>query len=119
MFLVSWTPGLTGFCSHRLRLVVNGEINSSPFSQRVWIALEAKGLPYQYCETDPFRKPKPTQLLEANPRGLVPAIRQGEWACGESAVILEYVCASIFPDKLLPRRIVKLTSYEYSSLDSA
>ncbi|KAI1271057.1 hypothetical protein F5Y07DRAFT_406115 [Xylaria sp. FL0933] len=60
-----------------------------PFSQRVWIALEAKGLPYQYCETDPFKRP--TQLLEANPRGLVPAIRQGDWASGESAVILEYL----------------------------
>jgi glutathione S-transferase len=61
----------------------------SPFSQRVWIALEAKGLPYQYCETDPYKKS--TQLLEANPRGMVPAIRQGDWACSESAVILEYV----------------------------
>ena len=60
-----------------------------PFSQRVWIALEAKGLPYQYCEIDPFKKPQ--QLLEANPRGLVPAIRKGDWACGESAVILEYL----------------------------
>ncbi|KAI1421617.1 hypothetical protein F5Y12DRAFT_787319 [Xylaria sp. FL1777] len=60
-----------------------------PFSQRVWIALEAKGLPYQYCETDPFKRP--TQLLEANPRGLVPAIRQGDWASGESTVILEYL----------------------------
>lgn len=60
-----------------------------PFSQRVWIALEAKGIPYQYCETDPFKRP--TQLLEANPRGLVPAIRQGDWASGESTVILEYL----------------------------
>ncbi|KAI0398748.1 hypothetical protein F4802DRAFT_132717 [Xylaria palmicola] len=60
-----------------------------PFSQRVWIALEAKGMAYQYCETDPFKRP--TQLLEANPRGLVPAIRQGDWASGESTVILEYL----------------------------
>ncbi|KAI0423912.1 hypothetical protein F5Y09DRAFT_348269 [Xylaria sp. FL1042] len=60
-----------------------------PFSQRVWIALEAKALSYQYCETDPFKRP--TQLLEANPRGLVPAIRQGDWASGESTVILEYL----------------------------
>ncbi|KAI1811151.1 hypothetical protein GGS20DRAFT_588811 [Poronia punctata] len=60
-----------------------------PFSQRVWIALEAKGMSYQYCETDPFKRP--TQLLEANPRGLVPAIKQGDWASGESTVILEYL----------------------------
>ncbi|KAK5987634.1 hypothetical protein PT974_11766 [Cladobotryum mycophilum] len=68
-----------------------------PFSQRVWIALEVKGLAYQYVETDPFRRPVPMPLLEANPRGRVPAIRQGEWACAESAVILEYpiaVCGS-------------------------
>ncbi|KAK7422200.1 hypothetical protein QQX98_001723 [Neonectria punicea] len=60
-------------------------------AQRVWIALEAKGLAYQYCETDPFRRPAPPQLLEANPRGRVPAIRQGDWACAESGVILEYL----------------------------
>ncbi|KPM38124.1 hypothetical protein AK830_g8448 [Neonectria ditissima] len=64
---------------------------TSPFSQRVWIALEAKGLAYQYCETDPFRRPAPAPLLEANPRGRVPAIRQGDWACAESGVILEYL----------------------------
>ncbi|KAL7942346.1 hypothetical protein V8C42DRAFT_360141, partial [Trichoderma barbatum] len=62
-----------------------------PFSQRVWIALEAKGQPYQYIETDPFKRPAPTPLLEANPRGRIPAIRQGDWACSESAVILEYL----------------------------
>ncbi|KAK9418514.1 putative GST N-terminal domain-containing protein [Seiridium unicorne] len=60
-----------------------------PFSQRVWIALELKQMQYQYCETDPYKKP--TQLLEANPRGTVPAIREGEWACGESSIILEYL----------------------------
>ncbi|KAL7628266.1 hypothetical protein AAE478_002465 [Parahypoxylon ruwenzoriense] len=60
-----------------------------PFSQRVWIALEVKGIQYQYCETDPFKRP--TQLLEANPRGLVPAIREGDWASGESTIILEYL----------------------------
>ncbi|KAI1325258.1 hypothetical protein F5Y16DRAFT_411517 [Xylariaceae sp. FL0255] len=60
-----------------------------PFSQRVWIALEAKGIDYQYCETDPFKRP--THLLEANPRGLVPAIREGDWASGESTIILEYL----------------------------
>ncbi|KAL6858587.1 hypothetical protein J3F83DRAFT_750244 [Trichoderma novae-zelandiae] len=68
-----------------------------PFSQRVWIALEAKGRPYQYIETDPFKRPVPTPLLEANPRGRVPAIRQGDWACSESAVILEYL-EDIYPD---------------------
>ncbi|KGQ03049.1 hypothetical protein BBAD15_g11741 [Beauveria bassiana D1-5] len=42
-----------------------------PFSQRVWIALEAKGVPYQYCETDPHRRPAQPALLEANPQGKI------------------------------------------------
>lgn len=62
---------------------------SSPFVQRVWIALEAKGIQYQYLEVDPYKKPQ--ALLEVNPRGLIPAIRHGDWACGESTVLMEYV----------------------------
>lgn len=70
----------------------------SPFVQRVWIALEAKGLPYQYIEVDPYKKPQ--ALLEVNPRGLVPALRHGDWGCGESTVLMEYVCTSLFPSDL-------------------
>lgn len=62
-----------------------------PFSQRVWIALEAKGLAYQYYETDPFKAPRATGLPEARPRRTVPAIKHREWACGESRAILEYL----------------------------
>ncbi|KAF4418070.1 Glutathione S-transferase omega-1 [Fusarium acutatum] len=61
----------------------------SPFSQRIWIALEAKGIPYQYCETDAVRHP--TQPLLANPHGYVPTITHSDWSCSNSAVILEYV----------------------------
>ncbi|KAK6593049.1 glutathione transferase [Botrytis cinerea] len=60
-----------------------------PFVQRVWIALEAKGIQYQYIEVDPYKKPQ--SLLEVNPRGLVPAIRHGDWGCGESTVLMEYI----------------------------
>jgi glutathione S-transferase len=60
-----------------------------PFVQRVWIALEAKGIDYQYVEVDPYKKPP--ELLEVNPRGLVPAIRHGDWACYESTVLLDYL----------------------------
>ncbi|OHE90982.1 glutathione S-transferase domain-containing protein [Colletotrichum orchidophilum] len=62
-----------------------------PFSQSVWIALEAKGLAYQYCEEDPYKVAASQLLLEANARGTVPAIRQGDWACADSGVILEYL----------------------------
>src|SRR5436305_13912112 len=64
-------------------------LNCSPFVQRVWIALEAKGFNYQYIEVDPYKKPE--SLLQVNPRGLVPALKHGDWGCGESTVIMEYV----------------------------
>lgn len=57
--------------------------------QRVWIALELKGIPYQYIEVDPYAKPQ--SLLEVNPRGLVPALRHDDWGCYESTVLMEYV----------------------------
>ena len=64
-------------------------ICNSPFVQRVWIALEYKGVPYKYVELDPYAKPP--ELLDVNPRGLVPALRHGDWGCHESTVLLEYV----------------------------
>ncbi|KAJ5305083.1 uncharacterized protein N7443_004743 [Penicillium atrosanguineum] len=60
-----------------------------PFVQRVWIALELKGIPYQYIEVDPYKKPQ--SLLEVNPRGLVPALRHDDWGCYESIVLMEYL----------------------------
>lgn len=63
--------------------------NDSPFVQRVWISLELKNLDYEYIEVDPYAKPK--SLLEVNPRGLVPALRHGDWSCHESTVLMEYV----------------------------
>ncbi|KAL4888305.1 hypothetical protein BDV59DRAFT_206229 [Aspergillus ambiguus] len=60
-----------------------------PFVQRVWISLEAKGIPYQYIEIDPYKKP--ASLLEVNPRGLVPALRHGNWGSYESSVLMEYL----------------------------
>lgn len=60
-----------------------------PFVHRVWISLEHKKLDYQYVEVDVYRKPK--LLLDINPRGLVPALRHGEWGCYESTVLMEYL----------------------------
>ncbi|KAJ9647863.1 hypothetical protein H2199_001639 [Coniosporium tulheliwenetii] len=60
-----------------------------PFVQRVWISLEVKGIPYQYIEVDPYKKPD--LLLQINPRGLVPALRHGDWGCYESTVLMEYL----------------------------
>ncbi|KZZ94784.1 glutathione S-transferase domain-containing protein [Moelleriella libera RCEF 2490] len=69
-----------------------------PFSQRVWMALELKGFPYQYVEVEPLKLtagPDITGFAAASPRGTVPAIRHGGWTCTESAVILEYVRAGL------------------------
>ncbi|EON61447.1 glutathione S-transferase [Coniosporium apollinis CBS 100218] len=60
-----------------------------PFVQRVWISLEVKQIPYQYIEVDPYKKPD--LLLQINPRGLVPALRHGDWGCYESTVLMEYL----------------------------
>jgi hypothetical protein len=60
-----------------------------PFVQRVWISMELKDMSYQYIEVDPYKKP--ANLIEVNPKGLVPAIRHGDWGCHESTVLMEYV----------------------------
>jgi glutathione S-transferase len=60
-----------------------------PFVQRVWISLEHKGIPYQYIEVDPYKKPE--SLLAINPRGLIPALKHGDWGCYESTVLIEYL----------------------------
>ncbi|KKZ61892.1 hypothetical protein EMCG_03591 [[Emmonsia] crescens] len=80
-----------------------------PFVQRVWIALEVKGIPYQYIEVDPYKKPE--SLLEVNPRGLVPAIRQGSWGCYESTVLLEYLDDLEAGNPLLPPRDPQLRAH--------
>jgi glutathione S-transferase len=57
--------------------------------QRVWISLEYKQIPYQYIEVDPYKKPE--SLLQVNPRGLIPALKHGDWGCYESNVLMEYL----------------------------
>jgi glutathione S-transferase len=71
-----------------------------PFVQRVWISLEAKKIPYQYVEVDPYAKPE--ALLDINPRGLVPALLHGDWGCYESSVLMEYLEDLNVGNALLP-----------------
>ncbi|PGH18579.1 hypothetical protein AJ79_00358 [Helicocarpus griseus UAMH5409] len=80
-----------------------------PFVQRVWIALEVKGIPYQYIEVDPYKKPE--SLLEVNPRGLVPAVRHGNWGCYESTVLMEYFDDLEPNNSLLPPRDPQLRAH--------
>lgn len=79
-----------------------------PFAQRIWIALELKGIPYQYVEVIPphvVSPPvsKPEALLEVNPDGNIPCIRHGNWGIWESSVMMEYLEELEGGVALLPR----------------
>ncbi|KAJ7437089.1 thioredoxin-like protein [Mycena galericulata] len=78
-----------------------------PFVQRVWVALEYLGIPYNYYEVDPYKKP--ADLLEVSPKGLVPGLKLHKYTpprgLNESTVILEYLedlAASTTRRSLLP-----------------
>lgn len=75
-----------------------------PFAQRIWIALEAIGVPYQYVEVDTQHFSKPPnaspdsrpqlnipELAECNPEGKVPCIKHNNFCVWESLVMLEYL----------------------------
>ncbi|KAL7277816.1 hypothetical protein ACG7TL_008760 [Trametes sanguinea] len=55
---------------------------------RSWIALEEKGIPYQYKEVNPYKKEK--HFLDINPKGLVPAIEYKGKALYESLILCEF-----------------------------
>jgi len=60
-----------------------------PFVQRSWVALEEKGITYQYKEVNPYKKEK--HFLNINPKGLVPALEYKGKALYESLVICEFL----------------------------
>ncbi|KAG6857738.1 hypothetical protein H0H87_004154 [Tephrocybe sp. NHM501043] len=59
-----------------------------PYVQRGWIALEEKGIKYQYKEVNPYKKEQ--HFLDINPKGLVPAVEYKGRAIYESLVICEF-----------------------------
>ncbi|KAG8901794.1 hypothetical protein FRB99_005094 [Tulasnella sp. 403] len=71
--------------------------NFCPFVQRVWAVLEYKGIPYRYVECDPYKKPK--ELLELNPKGLVPALKLTE---GRSLAESTYLEEAYSPPNVAP-----------------
>ena len=66
--------------------------HGSPFSWRVWLALEAKAIPYNLkvlsFQNEETRKP---EVKAINPRGQVPTLVDGGFAVWESLAILEYL----------------------------
>ena len=66
--------------------------HGSPFSWRVWLALEAKAIPYNLkvlsFQNEDTKKPEFTAI---NPRGQVPTVVDDGFAMWESLAILEYL----------------------------
>jgi len=60
-----------------------------PYVQRGWIALEEKGIKYQYKEINPYKKEE--SFLRINPKGLVPALQYKGTPIYESLVICEFL----------------------------
>ncbi|PWN99741.1 glutathione-S-transferase [Tilletiopsis washingtonensis] len=83
-----------------------------PFVARVWIALEEKGIDYEYREINPYKKE--AHFLAINPKGLVPAVEHDGAAMYESLVLLEYLeetfpsTAPLFPSKNTARAHVRM-----------
>jgi len=66
--------------------------SGSPYAWRVWLALEAKGIAYDWkpisFSDGDHKKP---EFLKLNPRHKVPVIIDGDFTLYESAAILEYL----------------------------
>ncbi len=81
--------------------------SGSPFSWRVLLALEHKGLPFesQVLHFDKQEHQSP-QMLRMNPRGRVPVLKDGDYVVFESVAILYYL------DEKYPRTPIFGTSPE-------
>jgi glutathione S-transferase len=80
--------------------------SGSPYAWKVWLALEHKGIPYDFKLLS-FDKgdTKSPAFRAINPRGLVPTIVDDGFALWESGVILEYL-EEKYPQKpLLPKDV--------------
>jgi len=78
--------------------------SGSPFSWKVWLALEHKQLPYELkvLSLQQGEQKKP-EYLSINPRGKVPALIDDGCAIWDSAAIVEYL-EERYPERpLLPR----------------
>jgi glutathione S-transferase len=66
--------------------------SGSPYSWRALLALEYKQLPYVSHRVE-FAKQehKSPQMLQMNPRGRVPVLKDGDYVCFESLAILHYL----------------------------
>lgn len=82
--------------------------SGSPYSWRALLALEYKQLPYVSHQVQ-FSKQehKSPQMLQMNPRGRVPVLKDGDYVCFESLAILQYLDRK-YPDRPLLGRTPEL-----------
>ncbi|HWK74684.1 MAG TPA: glutathione S-transferase family protein [Povalibacter sp.] len=75
--------------------------SGSPYSWRALLALEYKKLPYvSHLVHFAKQEHKSPQMLEMNPRGRVPVLKDGDYVCFESLAILQYLDRK-YPDRPL------------------
>src|SRR3954471_21470744 len=81
--------------------------SGSPYSWRALLALEYKQLQFTSHQVQ-FAKQehKSPQMLQMNPRGRVPVLKDGDYVCYESLAILEYL------DRKYPERSIYGASAE-------
>jgi len=66
--------------------------SGSPFSWRVQLALELKGLPYvSHLLHFDLQEHKAPNMLAMNPRGRLPVLKDGDYVCFESLAVLYYL----------------------------
>lgn len=66
--------------------------SGSPYSWRALLALEYKRLPYvSHLVQFAKQEHKSPQLLQMNPRGRVPVLKDGDYVCYESLAIMHYL----------------------------
>ena len=66
--------------------------SGSPYSWRVLLALEHKGLPYtSHLLSLDMQEHKSPHMLALNPRGRVPTLKDGDYVVFESLAILYYL----------------------------
>ena len=66
--------------------------SGSPYSWRALLALEYKKLPYEsHLVQFAKQEHKSPQLLQMNPRGRVPVLKDGDYVCFESLAIIQYL----------------------------
>lgn len=69
-------------------MILHGVV-PSPFTRKVVVVLEEKGMPYRRQDLSPF--PKTAELLSKNPLGLIPILEHEGQFIADSSVICAYL----------------------------